>query len=203
VYNNVRFVSFLTSVSNSKHGIVGCGTNTAHALARAGFGDTLLSSALTSTAEELDTFLQKWREALRHELRTNSSGFASRKCPTVADRISDNFPDLKVLRCFTHPVTSEDERNPALRGLGDLWQKRPDLGKIAHVCEMYFEWGLEAQILRRFKTLIWPGAVLRALIRMTLDQDEVRAASLGLHAERASNVGNPLPTTIAFLTPGM
>ncbi|KAF8584431.1 hypothetical protein K439DRAFT_1633570 [Ramaria rubella] len=163
-------IALLRGGDYDQKGIDGCGVNTAHALARAGFGDTLLKAARSSSSGTLSGFLPTWRKALQHELRTNASGFAQRKSPTLAQRITDDFPRLDVLRCYTHPITSEAEATGA-RGLDVLWQKRADVAKIAHVCEMYFEWGVEKTIIKRFRNFLWQGAMLRLLLQAALDRD--------------------------------
>ena len=97
-------------------------------------------------------------------------GLAPRKSPTLAQRISENFPRLDVLRCYTHPITSESQEAGA-RGLNSLWKKQADVAKIAHVCEMYFEWGVEETVIKRFRSFLWPGAVFRELLQIALEKD--------------------------------
>lgn len=64
------------------------------------------------------------------------------------------------------------------------WDKEPNLGKLAAICEFYFEWGYKEAIIKRFTTVIWPPAVLRIL----------RWAVLGVDA-KAKHPGTALPIT--------
>jgi holliday junction resolvase GEN1/YEN1 len=131
----------------------------------------------------LAAFLPTWRTAIRHELHTNTSGLAPRKSPTLAQRITDDFPRLDVLRCYTHPITSESE-GMGTRGLNSLWSNRADVAKIAHVCEMYFEWGVEATIIKRFRSFLWPGAVFRHLLHTALGKDMRDRNHVGTQSKR-------------------
>jgi Holliday junction resolvase YEN1 len=42
---------------------------------------------------------------------------------------------------------------------------------MAHLCELHFEWGLKDIIIKRFRTVLWPSIVLRALRRSALETD--------------------------------
>ncbi|KAF5375356.1 hypothetical protein D9615_008022 [Tricholomella constricta] len=151
-------------------GLNGCGTVTSHGLAKCGFGDMLFQAANSMTREELKTFLIAWRHELCHELRTNSQGHIGRKQPSLAKSVPADFPDIDILLSYTNPITSESmgrtENNLKL-----TWAKEPDLGKLAATCEFYFEWGYREAIIKRFRTVIWPSAVLRILRRAVLDLD--------------------------------
>ncbi|KAH9948473.1 hypothetical protein B0H21DRAFT_876090 [Amylocystis lapponica] len=149
-------------------GLAGCGGTIAHGLARCGFGDTLLTAARTLPRSALPAFLSAWRTELREELRTNARGLVGRKQPALAKSIPADFPDIDVLLSYTHPETSEHGRSrPAL-----AWDKEPDLARIAGLCELYFEWGIKHIIIKRFRTVLWPSAVLRILRRAVLVADE-------------------------------
>ncbi|OBZ74413.1 hypothetical protein A0H81_05378 [Grifola frondosa] len=168
-------------------GLSGCGVAIAHGLAKCGFGDTLLQAARTLSREQLLVFLNTWREELRQELRTNSQGRLPRKSPSLAKSIPNDFPNLDVLLSYTNPATSE-AKGAASKNITVDWDKEPDLGKVAALCEMYFEWGIKEIIIKRFRTVLWPCAVLRILRRSVLLADR-RAARV---AERASGA---IPST--------
>lgn len=159
-------------------GLSGCGGTIAHGLARCGFGDRLLTATCTLSRAELPAFLRVWREELRTELRTNSRGVLGKKYAALAKKVPDDFPDIDVLLSYTNPVTSESEaaaRGKVSKNAKIDWEKEPDLGKIAALCEMYFEWGVKEIIIKRFRTVLWPAAVLRILRRIALLEDK-RAA---------------------------
>ncbi|KAI0668838.1 hypothetical protein C8Q78DRAFT_978454 [Trametes maxima] len=157
-----------------QEGLEGCGTALAHGLAKCGFGDALLTAARSKSRDELEEFLDGWRDDLRTELRTNARGHLPRKSPKLAGRVPADFPNIDVVLAYTNPVTSE------AKGVGHRntvvdWDKEPDLGRIAALCEMYFEWGLRDIIIKRFRTVLWPSAVLRILRRAVVLKDRQAA----------------------------
>ncbi|KDQ17005.1 hypothetical protein BOTBODRAFT_172612 [Botryobasidium botryosum FD-172 SS1] len=150
-------------------GLAGCGKNTAHGLARCGFGDQLVDAMKTMSESSLSDFLDEWRESLCHELRTNSRGLIGRKNPSLAASVPDDFPDIEVLRSYVHPITSESEGK---RVKPVEWAREHSLAKLAGVCELYFEWGVKDKIIKRFRTVLWHGSVLRILRKAAMDVDE-------------------------------
>ncbi|KAL1938935.1 hypothetical protein VTO73DRAFT_11088 [Trametes versicolor] len=161
-----------------QEGLEGCGPALAHGLAKCGFGDTLLATARTKTREELEEFLDGWRDEIRAELRTNARGHLPRKSPKLSRSIPDDFPNVDVVLAYTNPVTSE-AKGRAYKNAVLNWDKEPDLGKIAGLCEMYFEWGLKDIIIKRFRNVLWPSAVLRILRRAAILKDRREARLAG------------------------
>ena len=151
-------------------GLPGCGKRFASGLARAGFGESLVEAVNTLKGERLDDFLSEWRNQIRVELKTNSSGFLPSKKPTLAASLPDSFPSLPVLLSYVSPITSETER-PRHPLPPVLWLNDPDPAQIAALCELYFEWGVKDVIIKRFRTVLWPGIVCRALRRKVVDTD--------------------------------
>ncbi|KAG8936112.1 hypothetical protein FRC02_004430 [Tulasnella sp. 418] len=161
-------------------GLEKCGKQTAVALAKCGFGDELLEAVQGKpSSKSQDTYilweigarakLAAWRRALREELASNSKGFLGRKLKSLSNSIPNDFPMLEVLLSYIHPITSESKGWKVSDS--NMWLKEPILGDIAHCCEKYFEWGVKDIILKRFRTVIWPGACSRILRRAALDQD--------------------------------
>jgi Holliday junction resolvase YEN1 len=148
-----------------------CGTKIAHGLAKCGFGDSLYEAALTRSRQDLSEFLLTWREELRHELLTNSQGIVGKKHVALARSIPDDFPNIDIVLSYTNPITSETEGR-AMNNFTLTWSKEPDLGKLANICELYFEWGVKDIIIKRFRTVIWPSTVLRIMRRRVLDADD-------------------------------
>uniref|UniRef100_D8QFX1 XPG-I domain-containing protein n=1 Tax=Schizophyllum commune (strain H4-8 / FGSC 9210) TaxID=578458 RepID=D8QFX1_SCHCM len=159
-------------------GLPDCGIKVATGLARCGFGDTLYDAANTLDDDALEDFLENWRNELRHELRTNAQGKLPSKRKKLADALPESFPSIKVLRSYTCPITTEsmgrEENN-----LKITWGKDPNMAALARTCEMHFEWGFKDIIVKRFRTVVWPGAILRILRRAVLDAD-ARRARLGV-----------------------
>lgn len=75
--------------------------------------------------------------------------------------------------CWTYSLTSIK------------WERVPDLSRIAGLCELYFEWGLKEIILKHFRTVLWPSAVLRILLRSVITADKL--------SERMSRRRPPTP----------
>ncbi|KAL1727018.1 hypothetical protein EV714DRAFT_218167 [Schizophyllum commune] len=157
-------------------GLPDCGIKVATGLARCGFGDTLYDAANTLDDDGLEDFLENWRNELRHELRTNSRGKLPSKRKKLADALPESFPSIKVLRSYTCPITTEsmgrEENN-----LKITWGKDPNVAALARTCELHFEWGFKDIIVKRFRTVVWPGAILRILRRAVLDADARRSRS--------------------------
>ena len=151
-------------------GITRCGTTTAHGLAKCGFGDSLYTAAINLSRVQLVEFLVTWRHELRHELRTNSRGEIGRKHPSLSKAIPEDFPDIDILLSYVRPITSEsmgrESNNSKL-----TWVKEPDVGKLAALCEFYFEWGYKESIIKRFRTIMWHPITLRILRRAVLNAD--------------------------------
>ncbi|KAJ3562539.1 hypothetical protein NP233_g9507 [Leucocoprinus birnbaumii] len=151
-------------------GLAGCGIKTAHAIAQCGFGDTLVNAARNLTRLQLTEFLKDWRKRLCLELRTNSQGLLKQRAPSLSSSIPDTFPNIDLLLSYVSPITSgsigHEGTNPPV-----TWLKEPNAARLAAACELFFEWGYREAILERFRTVIWPGVVLRVLRRMVLCQD--------------------------------
>ncbi|AEO71064.1 uncharacterized protein THITE_2082549 [Thermothielavioides terrestris NRRL 8126] len=82
-------------------GVPGCGVKVACEAARAGFGRDLCRIKRADRAG-----LAAWKERLLHELRTNESGFFRTRHKAL--EIPESFPNLEVLRYYTHPVVSRE-----------------------------------------------------------------------------------------------
>lgn len=174
----------LLSGGDYEHGLEGCGITTAHALARCGFGDSLYEAVCNPPPEGLSTFLEDWRQQLRHELKTNSRGFLARKSPALSKSIPDTFPNTEVLESYVQPITSE-KLGHAETASKITWSKEPNVSALAAACELFFEWGYREAIVKRFRTVIWPGAVLRILRRAVLDVDNFSSPSVSQTPRRA------------------
>ncbi|THH31387.1 hypothetical protein EUX98_g2810 [Antrodiella citrinella] len=151
-------------------GLTGCGVTIAHGLAKAGFGDSLYEAALTMNRVRLEHFLVDWRDKVREELRTNSRGLIGRKNPALAKAMPEDFPDVDIVMSYVCPITSETKGRLDVSRFD--WKKECDIGKIAAICELYFEWGVKDTIIKRFRTVLWSSAVLRILRRSALLSDQ-------------------------------
>lgn len=156
----------LLSGGDYHKGVGKVGKALAHGLARCGFGDQLLE-AYSQPPGAFATFLFQWRSNINSELRDNSRGFLPHKYTMV---LPDDFPDLDVLEKYANPLNNGQ---PGSRGCSPLRDKGSlDLGRIAGLCEKYFEWGYTSEILKRFRSMMWPAAVMNILRRAVLEADE-------------------------------
>ncbi|EEB90903.1 hypothetical protein MPER_10829 [Moniliophthora perniciosa FA553] len=160
------FIALCSGGDYDATGIPSCGIKIAYGLAQAGFGKSLYQAATTMSHDQtrMEEFLRGWRADIAQELRTNASGCLPMKKPLMMDH-----------------------------GRSDGWiQKDPSLPKLARLCEQYFEWGIKDIIIKRFRTVIFRGVVLRILRRAILLQDHdarnVLPATRNLsHRARESN----------------
>ncbi|TFK37652.1 hypothetical protein BDQ12DRAFT_705822 [Crucibulum laeve] len=167
-------------------GVSRCGVTIAHGLAKCGFGDSLYKAATTLPRDKLSQFLSTWRHELRHELRTNAQGHIGRKNPSLANAIPEDFPDINILQSYVTPITSESLGKES-NNLKLTWSKEPDLAKLAATCEFYFEWGYKEAIIKRFRTVIWPSAVLRILRRTVLELEASDSQDTNLETSRKTH----------------
>ncbi|KAI3616652.1 hypothetical protein WG66_011458 [Moniliophthora roreri] len=175
------FIALCSGGDYDTTGIPSCGVKIAYGLAQAGFSKSLYHAATTMGHDRarMEEFLHGWRADIAKELRTNASGCLPMKKPSVANNIPSTFPDMDILLSYVTPITSEskdrlDRYDSLMTGHGrsDGWiQKDPSLPKLARLCEQYFEWGIKDIIIKRFRTVIFRGVVLRILRRAILLQD--------------------------------
>ncbi|KAF5358915.1 hypothetical protein D9758_004869 [Tetrapyrgos nigripes] len=178
------FIAMCSGGDYDEHGIPSCGIKFAHGLALAGFGKSLHQAALryhhgTSSEarkkEDFEDFLVTWRKDIAHELRTNSSGLLPSKKPSLANNIPATFPDIQILMSYICPVTTaslrHSERYDDLTNDQGWLIKDPSLPRLAETCEFYFEWGFEDIIIKRFRTVIFHGLILRILRRVVLQRN--------------------------------
>ncbi|KAG5975148.1 hypothetical protein E4U55_007833 [Claviceps digitariae] len=82
-------------------GIPGCGVKLACEAAKAGFGKSICRLKASDKAG-----IREWRSRLVHELQTNEHQFFRTKHKKLV--IPDDFPNIEVLRYYTHPVVSPE-----------------------------------------------------------------------------------------------
>ncbi|KAK0205997.1 PIN domain-like protein [Desarmillaria ectypa] len=159
-------------------GLPSCGIKTAYALARAGLAASLYKAATTLPRSELPAFLTTWRTNLKEELCTDSHRCIGRKMVALAKSVPESFPNIDILLAYTHPVTSRSEGKPDYYANISWTNKEPQIPGLSGLCEFYFEWGFKDLIIKRFRTLIWPGIALRTLRRYILDDDRENVFTL-------------------------
>ncbi|KAA1475707.1 hypothetical protein DENSPDRAFT_842526 [Dentipellis sp. KUC8613] len=194
-------IGLLSGGDYHQAGLPRCGPNIACGLARCGFGDELLEAVNSLEPDELPAFLDRWRESLRQELRTNSKGHLGTKKPSLAKAVGDTFPSIDVLLSYAKPITSENDKTAKRKHLPPKWSSEPDLGKIAHLCEIHFEWGIRDIIIKRFRTVLWPSAILQYLRQLVLETDRNASTHTLPHPINSSGVaGTPSKLLAAHLS---
>ena len=197
-HGGLVLIAILSGGDYHQAGLPGCGPKVAHALAKCGFGDSLLSAARTLSREGLQEYLIAWKGDLAEELRTNSRGILGRRYNSLSKAIPEEFPEIDILMSYSNPITSETEGKT--HKIKATWERPLDLGRIAHVCELYFEWGVRHVIIKRFRTVIWPAAVFRFLREAVLEKDPQRAGQPSLPAPAHQSRNEPPSSSPATST---
>ncbi|KAH0600700.1 hypothetical protein MHUMG1_01699 [Metarhizium humberi] len=89
-------------------GVPGCGVKVACEAAKAGFGKSVCRLKVSDKDG-----IQAWRSSLRHELQTNEKGYFRTKHKALT--IPEDFPNIEVLRYYTHPIVSSESSIEAIR----------------------------------------------------------------------------------------
>ncbi|KAH9894731.1 hypothetical protein C8Q73DRAFT_691273 [Cubamyces lactineus] len=155
----------LLSGGDYDSGMAGVGVDTAHGLARLGYGDRLLSKYLELCLTEFQAWLPLWRAEMTHELRTNESGLLPKRWPSKS--VPSTFPSLEVLENYIRPRV---HANNSIKLRDD---KAIDLPALAAFCEEHFtEWGYRSKILERFRNVVYEGVVMNVFRASALEADE-------------------------------
>lgn len=126
-------------------GIPGCGIKVACEAANAGFGSSLCRLKASDT-DSIDA----WRANLRHELFTNDSGHFRTKHKSL--QIPDDFPNMQVLRYYTHPVVSPQSALEAIRQKV-LQHKNVDLLSLREFTRETFDWDYREGAIKFIRVL--------------------------------------------------
>ncbi|KAI1381104.1 hypothetical protein F4677DRAFT_402129 [Hypoxylon crocopeplum] len=125
-------------------GIPGAGVKLACEAARAGFGKSLCRLKKSNTSE-----LASWKEWLTYELRHNESGFFRTRHKALS--VPDSFPNLDVLRYYTHPVVSPASTLERLRN--QSWDKPVDVQGLREFVRETFDWSYRIGAIKFIRVL--------------------------------------------------
>ncbi|KAK4074381.1 hypothetical protein Trihar35433_3855 [Trichoderma harzianum] len=89
-------------------GVPGCGPKVACEAAKGGFGKSLCQLRASDTEG-----IRQWKKSLTHELRTNESNYFRTRHKALD--IPEDFPNVEVLRYYTHPVVSPESTLEVVR----------------------------------------------------------------------------------------
>jgi Holliday junction resolvase YEN1 len=138
-------------------GIPGAGVKLACEAARAGFGKSVCRLKKSDTSG-----LAEWRENLIHELRTNENGFFRTKHKALT--VPEDFPNLEVLRYYTHPVVSPTSTLDRLRN--QIWDKPIDVVGLREFVRETFDWNYRGGAIKFIRVLA-PGLLVRKMMTLS------------------------------------
>jgi hypothetical protein len=154
----------------TQDGLHGCGQQTAAAVVRYHTGGDLCAAFLVQDALHFDKLLSTWRAEMCDILRADPQGFIGHHCGVLATHITSTFPNTMVLQQYLCPQTSVSANQGKLV-LNEMFTDVPALSKL---CEEYFGWATDLSLLKRFRSLIWPGVVLQLLIEKLVATDNAQ-----------------------------
>lgn len=82
--------------------------------------------------------LQDLRDTMRHELRTNESGYFDRKAGAVASKFHDAWPDVEVAFSYYRPVTTSSPKYKKF-DKAHTWSQSIDVGSLVKIMDDLFE----------------------------------------------------------------
>ncbi|KAI0403038.1 hypothetical protein F4802DRAFT_329805 [Xylaria palmicola] len=151
-------------------GIPGAGVKLACEAARAGFGKSLCQIKRANTSE-----LASWREWLTFELRHNESGFFRTRHKALT--IPDDFPNMEILRYYTHPVVSPATTLDKLRQ--HTWDREIDVQGLREFVRETFDWSYRIGAIKYIRVLA-PCLLVRKLMQHIAEEVD---ASTGTNAD--------------------
>ncbi|KAI8955766.1 hypothetical protein F4801DRAFT_526722 [Xylaria longipes] len=142
-------------------GIPGAGVKLACEAARAGFGKSLCQLKRSNTSE-----LASWKEWLTYELRHNESGFFRTRHKAL--NIPADFPNIEILRYYTHPVVSPTTTLDRLRQQN--WDRQIDIQGLREFVRETFDWSYRIGAIKFIRVLA-PCLLVRKLIQRDGEED--------------------------------
>ena len=145
-------------------GLRGFGRSIAKALASGPLALSLYHGATSLSENDLRNYLLTWRLDLEDELLNDPHRALGRTYPHLANTIPHTFPNPKVLRQYTHPLTSSINLGSSQRTSQWFTLMFPNTVALALLCDQYFGWGPD--ILNRLSTNVWDGYFIRQLVQV-------------------------------------
>ncbi|KAI0547340.1 hypothetical protein F4679DRAFT_554416 [Xylaria curta] len=142
-------------------GIPGAGVKLACEAARAGFGKSLCQLKRANTSE-----LTSWKEWLAYELRHNESGFFRTRHKAL--NIPEDFPNMEILRYYTHPVVSPATTLDRLRH--QSWDREIDIQGLREFVRETFDWSYRIGAIKFIRVLA-PCLLVRKLMQRNAGED--------------------------------
>ncbi|KAI0456003.1 hypothetical protein F5B21DRAFT_469386 [Xylaria acuta] len=159
-------------------GIPGAGVKLACEAARAGFGKSLCQFKRSNTSE-----LASWKEWLTYELRHNESGFFRTRHKAL--NIPDDFPNMEILRYYTHPVVSPATTLDRLRQ--QSWDRQIDIQGLREFVRETFDWNYRIGAIKFIRVLA-PCLLVRKLVQRNARQDNAPKDTNAIQEEASAFV---------------
>lgn len=126
-------------------GVPNCGVKVACEAARGGYGKSLCRLKVSDKAG-----IQAWKDSLIHELRTNEKKIFRTRHKAL--EIPEDFPNLEVLRFYTHPVVSQETKLDDIRA--NFNQKRDmHLDALREFTRETFDWDYRIGAIKFIRVL--------------------------------------------------
>ncbi|KAK7977686.1 PIN domain-like protein [Apiospora saccharicola] len=138
-------------------GIPGAGVKLACEAARAGFGKSLCLLKRSDSDK-----LAEWRDELIHQLRTNESKFFRTKHKALT--VPEDFPNMEVLRYYTHPVVSPSTKLDQLQS--QKWGGSLNVLELREFVAETFDWTYRAGAIKFIRVLA-PGLLTRKIMDLS------------------------------------
>ncbi len=188
-------------------GVPGCGVKLACEAAKAGYGQSLCRIKRSDRAA-----MDQWRANLQHELRTNESKFF-RTCHRKLV-IPEDFPNIGILRYYTHPVVSPDDVVERLRDelsanasprfspppgsvAAAVGQRPIDIAGLREFVAETFDWAYRGGAIK-FVRVLAPGLLSRTLLQKS--PSDRRASE---QSDRDREAASPLDESPSSLVKGI
>ena len=153
-------------------GLTSCGAKSAHALAKAGYGERLVSAWTNyhDNPTQLHQSLDEWRSEVRDALMYNRQGQLPTRRLDAAKAITPAFPDLTILNCYLNPLTSwHPETHQPVNS--QFWRHQdPSILGITRFCIHHFGWTntRSPSIFTTFEKVLWEGCAFRLIYSVRL-----------------------------------
>lgn len=138
-------------------GIPGAGVKLACEAARAGFGKSICRFKRSDVQG-----LEDWRADLKNELVTNASRFFRTKHKAL--KIPEDFPNMDVLRYYTHPVVSPTSALDRLRN--QSWNTPMDVLGLREFVGETFDWNYRDGAIKFIRVLA-PCLLVQKIMRLS------------------------------------